>query len=96
MIWNFWSSRPSVQLKINLGHGLNSWISCVNLLIEHRIQLLKFSADGDRPYLGPISIQILLRHPGRKRLRTLISALNRSTYGCREEVPQDQDSGRVS
>jgi hypothetical protein len=37
-----------------------------------------------------------LRHPGRKRLRALISALNRSTYGCREEGPPHQDSGWVS
>jgi len=92
MTWNFWSSHPPVQLKVNLGHGLNSWIHCVNLLLEHRIQLLKFKADEDRPYLGPIAIQISLRHPGRKRLRVLISALNRSTYGCREEAPTQQDS----
>lgn len=69
----------------------------MNLLVEHHIQLLKIKADEDRPYLGPIAIQMSLRHPGTKRLRSLISALNRSTYGCREEAPpQQQDSGWVS
>jgi hypothetical protein len=90
--------RPPVQLRVNLGYGLNSWIRCMNLLIEHRIHLVNLKADEDRPQfaVGPIAIEMTLRHPGRKRLRALISALNRSTYGCREEAPQQQDSGWVS
>jgi hypothetical protein len=70
----------------------------MNLLIEHRIRLLKLIADEERPQfsVGPISIQMTLRHPGRKRLRALISDLNRSTYGCREEAPPQQDSEWVS
>jgi hypothetical protein len=70
----------------------------MNLLIEHRIHLVNLKADEDRPQfaVGPIAIEMTLRHPGRKRLRALISALNRSTYGCREEAPQQQDSGWVS
>jgi hypothetical protein len=81
-----------VQLRVNLGHGLNSWIRCMNLLIEHRFQLLNLKADEGRPFaVGPISIQMTLHHPGRKRLRTLISALNRSTYGCCEEALSQQD-----
>jgi hypothetical protein len=64
----------------------------MDVLIEHRIHLLKMKADEDRPpfAVAPISIQMTLRHPGRKRLRALISALNRSTYGCREEEPQEK------
>jgi hypothetical protein len=98
MTWKLWSLRPPVQLRVNLGHGLNSWIRCMNLLIEHRIRLLKLIADEERPQfsVGPISIQMTLRHPGRKRLRALISDLNRSTYGCREEAPPQQDSEWVS
>ena len=93
MTWKLWSLRPPVQLKVNLGHGLNSWIRCINLLIEHRIQLVNLKTDEERQHVtvGPISIQMTLRHPGRNRLRTLISALNRSTYGCREEAPQQED-----
>jgi hypothetical protein len=98
MTWRIWHLRSAVQLRVNLGHGLNSWIRCMNLLIEHRIQLLKLNADEDPSHfiVGPTSIQMTLRHPGRKRLRALISALNRSTYGCREEGPPHQDSGWVS
>jgi hypothetical protein len=98
MTWKIWHLRSPVQLKVNLGHGLNTWIRCMNLLIEHRICLLKLKADEDRPQIavGPIAIEMTLRHPGRKRLRALISALNRSTDGCREEAPQQQDSGWVS
>ena len=97
MTWKLWHSRPPVQLRVNLGYGFNSWIGCMNLLIEHRVQLLKLRAEEDRSqFLGPVPIEMTLRHPGRKRLRALISALNRSTYGCREEAPQQQDSGWVS
>lgn len=98
MTWKICHLRPPVQLKVNLGHGFNSWIRCMNLLIEHRIQLLRLKADEDPPHftVGPTSIQMTLRHPGRKRLRALISALNRSTYGCREEEPSQQDSGRAT
>jgi hypothetical protein len=97
MIWKLWSLRPPVQLRVNLGRGFNSWIRCMNLLIEHRIQLVNLKADEERQHgtVGPISIQMTLRHPGRKRLRSFISALNRSTYGCREESPQQEDSGWV-
>jgi hypothetical protein len=93
MTWKIWYLLPPVQLKVNLGHGLNSWIRCMNILIEHRICLLKLKADEDRPSLAvaPISIQMTLHHPGRKRLRTLISALNRSTYGCCEEALSQRD-----
>ena len=96
MTWKLWNLHPPpVQLRVNIGHDLNSWIRCMNLLIEHRIQLLKLKADENRPHfaVGPISIQMTLRHPGGRRLRSLISALNRSTYGCREEAPQQQNSG---
>jgi hypothetical protein len=47
MTWKLWHLRPPVQLRVNLGHGLNSWIRCMNLLIERRIQLLKLKAHGD-------------------------------------------------
>jgi hypothetical protein len=97
MKWRLWNSRSSVQLRVNLGHGLHSWIRCMNLLIEHRVHLLKLKADEGRPQpsVGPIAIEMTLRHPGRKKLQVLISALNRSTYGCREEAPQ-QDAGWMS
>jgi hypothetical protein len=88
MIWRFSLRRASVQLRVRLGHGFNSWIRCINLLLDHHVHLLKLETDEGRPSaVGPISVQMTLRHPGRKRLQTLISALNRSTYGCFEEGP---------
>jgi hypothetical protein len=68
MTWKIWHLRSPVQLKVNLGHGLNTWIRCMNLLIEHRICLLKLKADEDQPRLaaGSIAIEMTLRHPGRK------------------------------
>lgn len=58
MAWKLWNSRPLVQLRVSLGHGLNSWIGCMNLLIGHRIELMKLKADEDRAYLSPISIKV--------------------------------------
>jgi hypothetical protein len=67
MMWKLWSFRPPVQLRVNLGHGLNSWIGCMNLHIQHRLQLLNLKADEGPPHfiVGPASIQMTLRHPGR-------------------------------
>ena len=47
----------------------------MNLLIEHRIHLLELKTDEGRLQLsvGPIAIEMTLRHPGGKTLRALIS-----------------------
>jgi hypothetical protein len=53
----------------------------MNLLIEHRIKIPKIKAAEYLAQfaIGPVAIEMTLRHPGEKRLRALISALNRST-----------------
>jgi hypothetical protein len=67
----------------------------MNILIDHYIHLLELDTDEGGPFaVGPISIQITLRHAGRKTLRALISALNRSTYGCFEEGPAQPEGSR--
>jgi hypothetical protein len=60
----------------------------MNLFIQHRVQLQELKADEDRRRfsVGAISMEVTLRHPVENGLRALISALNRSTYGCREET----------
>jgi hypothetical protein len=70
----------------------------MNLLIEHRIQLVNLKADEERQHVtvGPISIQMTVRHPGRKDCDRSFRLWNRSIYGCREEAPQQEDSGWVS
>jgi hypothetical protein len=48
--------------------AFDSCIRYVNLLVEHRIQLVNLKTDEGRQHVtvGPMSIQMTLRHPGRK------------------------------
>jgi hypothetical protein len=72
-------------LRIVLGYGPGSLIRCINLLIENRIRLQELKLDGEGS-VGPIVIEVTLRNPGRRKIRTIIAAMNRSTLGCREEM----------
>jgi hypothetical protein len=84
MTWKLWNLHAPVQLRVNLGYGPGSLIRCVNLLIENRIRLQELKLDGEGS-VDPIVIEVTLRNPGRRKIRTIVTALNHSTLGCREE-----------
>jgi hypothetical protein len=85
MTWGIWQFRSSVRLRIVLGYGSGSLIRCINLLIRYRIHLRELRVDGEGS-VGPIVIEVTLRNPGRRKIKTIVAALNHSTLGCREEV----------
>jgi hypothetical protein len=84
MTWGIGQLRSSVRLRIVLGYGPGSLIRCVNLLIGYRIHLQELKLN-DENSVAPIVIEVTLRNPGKKKIRTIVGALNRVTLGCREE-----------
>lgn len=92
MTRKMWPLRSSTRLRIDLGYGTGSLIRCINLLIKHCVRFEEIKVDSERSYsaLGPTAIEVTIRHPGKKRIKTAIAALNRSSFGCREEMPQRQ------
>ena len=84
MTWKISQFRSSIRLRIVLGYGPGSLIRCINLLIENRIRLQELKLDGEGS-VGPVVIEVTLRNPGRRKIRTIVTALNHSTLGCREE-----------
>jgi hypothetical protein len=84
MTWGISQFRSSIRLRIVLGYGPGSLIRCINLFIENRVRLQELKLDGEGS-VGPVVIEVTLRNPGRRKIRTIVTALNHSTLGCREE-----------
>jgi hypothetical protein len=59
----------------------------MNLLIEHRVRLLEMQVDEEttpfRP--GPSAVWMIVRDPGRRKLETIITALDKASFGCRQD-----------
>ncbi len=85
MTWRISQFRSSIRLRIVLGYGPGSLIRCINLLIENRIRLQELKLDGEGS-AGLVVIEVTLRNPGKRKIRAIITTLNHSTLGCREEV----------
>jgi hypothetical protein len=85
MTWGISQFRSSIRLRIVLGYGPGSLIRCINLLIENRVRLQELKLDGEGSVGPVVVIEVTLRNPGRRKIKTIITALNHSTLGCREE-----------
>lgn len=88
MTWGIWQFQSSVRLRIILGYVPGSLVHCINLLIKYRVHLqeLRIDGEGSSSTVGPIVMEVTLRNPGKRKIRAIIAALNRSTLGCREET----------
>ena len=56
----------------------------MNLVIKHRVRLVELKTCGQLSNFvaRPIPVEMILRDPGNKRLRDVITALNRNGIEC--------------
>jgi hypothetical protein len=80
-----WPIRRQTRIQIGLGYGVSSIIRCLNVLLGHRVQVQELTCkDGHCSSIIPIALEVTIKHPGHKRMETIVAALNQVSYGCRE------------
>ena len=72
-----WSFGRSTRLEIAVGYGAETLVRSLKILIENRVRIVDLNLlEKDYSSAVPVKIELIIDHPGRRRLAMIIKAID--------------------